>query len=155
MFSASMNRVLKSYPKIYLACHTRHLRGDESGRTLSPHMGSILDHLSGSSLSISELARHLDVTESTMSIQISKLEKAGYLKRISDRADRRRVRVQLTASGTRVKQQNSVLDPDLVQQMISMLPPSQTEAALHGLDLLAQAAEKLMDKRQIRRTRRA
>jgi DNA-binding MarR family transcriptional regulator len=155
MFSAGMNRVLQSYPKIYFACHTRHIRENESGEKLTQHQASVLDHLSGDSpLSVSELARHLDVTESTMSIQVTKLEHAGYVRRLPDSRDRRRVRVRLTTKGVRVKEQNAVLDPDLVRQMISLLPPDDTEAALRGLELLAMAAERLMNKRPVRRTRR-
>lgn len=156
MFSPGMERVLRSYPRIYLACHSRHLRGDEAGEALSPHLGSILDHLSGDSpLTISELARHLDVTESTMSLQISKLARAGHVRRVPDASDRRRVLVRLTAKGVRVKEQNSVLDPDLVRQMIALLDPRDAEAALHGLELLANAADKLLNKRQLRRSRRS
>jgi MarR family transcriptional regulator, organic hydroperoxide resistance regulator len=155
MFSAGINRVLQSYPKIYLACHTRHIRDNESGEKLTQHQASVLDHLSGDSpLSVSELARHLDVTESTMSIQVTQLENAGYVRRIRDSRDRRCVRVRLTAQGVRVKQQNTVLDPDLVRQMISLLGPDDAEAALRGLELLSIAAEKLMNKRPVRRTRR-
>lgn len=156
MFSAGMNRVLQSYPKIYLACHVQHIRDDESGKAFSPHLASILDHISGDTPpSISELARHLDVTESTMSIQLTKLQRAGYVRRIHDERDRRRVCVRLTGHGRRVRQQNTVLDPDLVMEMISLLKPGETEAALHGLELLAAAAERLMNNRHLRRKRRA
>lgn len=154
MFSGNVNRLLRSYPKIYLACHTRHVRDDERGGLLSPHLAGILDHLDrADALTLSDLARHLDVTESTMSIQIQKLEREGYVRRVRDRHDRRRVRLHLTAAGIRVKQQNSVLDPDLAQRMITLLPAKDAEAALNGLELLAQAAEKLMQNRQLRRRR--
>ena len=156
MFSAGVNRLLQSYPKIYLACHTRHVRDDASGKALSAHMASLLDHLSNEPpLSISELARHLDVTESTVSLQVSKLEHDGYVRRVCDERDHRRVRVQLTASGLRAKKENSVLDPELVTRMLSLLGPVDAEAALRGLELLADAATRLMDKRQVRKTRRA
>lgn len=155
MFDLSMSRVLDSYPKIYMACHTRHVRDDQSGRRLSPHLAGILDHLgSDSALSISELARHLDVTESTVSLQVSKLERAGYVRRIGDSQDGRRVRVRLTKHGMRVREGNSVLDPDMVREMLSLLRPAEAEAALHGLELLAGAAEELMRKRQLRRRRK-
>ena len=156
MFSASMNRLLQSYPKIYLACHTRHLRDDASGRPMTAHLCRVLDHLSVESpLSISELARHLDVTQSTISLQVSKLERLGCVRRFPDPRDRRHVRVRLTEHGLRIKRQNSVLDPDLVKQLISLLPSGETEAALRGLELLAQASEKLMQRRQIRRSRKS
>lgn len=157
MVSNGMYRLLQSYPKIYLACHSRHLRDDETGRSLSPRLGSILDHLDMQPPSmISTLARHLDVTESTISIQVDKLESAGYVKRTRDTQDRRRVLVRLTLAGKRVKEQNSVLDAELVREMMSLLHPGELEAALNGLDLLAEAATRLMGRRKLRgrRTRR-
>ena len=155
MLTDDMRRLLASYPKIYLACHRRHLRDDEDGRMLTQHQAGILDHLDRSNpLTIAELARHLDVTESTISITLSKLEAAGYVRRSQDNDDRRYVRVRLTAAGLRVKEQNSVLDPDLVSEMFSLLSPKDAESALAGLELLAQTAEKLMANRALRRRRR-
>src|SRR5690348_5767728 len=114
MLSNHMQRLFREYPKIYLACHRRHVRDDEDGRMLSAQMAGILDHLDlQHPRIISELARHLSVTESTMSIQISKLEGFGYVRRLRDGSDRRRVGVRLTSAGARLREQNSVLDPDL------------------------------------------
>ncbi|HWY67825.1 MAG TPA: MarR family transcriptional regulator [Terriglobales bacterium] len=151
-----MQRVLQSYPKIYLACHTRHVRDDETGKSLSPRLGSILDHLDTQPpLTLSSLAKHLDVTQSTISLQIDKLQRAGYVLRLRDTQDRRRVSVVLTPRGKRIKEQNSVLDRDLVREMISLLRPGDVEAALSGLDLLAEAADKLMNRRRLRGRRKA
>jgi DNA-binding MarR family transcriptional regulator len=156
MFSSGMQRVLQSYPKIYLACHTRHVRDDETGKSLSPRLGSILDHLDTQPpLTLSSLAKHLDVTQSTISLQIDKLQRAGYVLRLRDTQDRRRVSVVLTPRGKRIKEQNSVLDRDLVREMISLLRPGDVEAALSGLDLLAEAADKLMNRRRLRGRRKA
>lgn len=154
MFAQRMQRLVASYPKIYLACHRRHLRDDERGRTLTQHQAGILDHLDAANpLTISELARHLDVTESTISIQLSRLETAGYVRRSRNRDDRRQVRVSLTAAGLRIKEQNSVLDPDLVRDLVTFLKPEEAEAGLAGLEILARAAQALMDNRKLRRRR--
>ena len=151
-----MQRVFQSYPKIYLACHTRHLRDDETGKSLSPRLGSILDHLDTQPpLTLSSLAKHLDVTQSTVSLQVDKLQRAGYVLRLRDTQDRRRVSVVLTPRGKRIKEQNSVLDRDLVREMISLLRPGDVQAALSGLDLLAEAADKLMNRRRLRGRRKA
>src|SRR5580765_978020 len=156
MFSSGMQRVLQSYPKIYLACHTRHLRDDETGKSLSARLGSILDHLDTQPpLTLSSLAKHLDVTQSTISLQIDKLQRVGYVLRLRDNQDRRRVSVVLTPRGKRIKEQNSVLDRDLVRELISLLRPADVEAALSGLDLLAEAADKLMNRRRLRGRRKA
>ena len=151
-----MQRVLQSYPKIYLACHTRHLRDDETGKSLSARLGSILDHLDTQPpLTLSSLAKHLDVTQSTISLQIDKLQRAGYVLRLRDTQDRRRVSVVLTPRGKRIKEQNSVFDRDLVRELISLLRPGDVEAALSGLDLLAEAADKVMNRRRLRGRRKA
>jgi DNA-binding MarR family transcriptional regulator len=156
MLSSHMHRLFREYPKIYLACHRQHVRGDEDGRGLSERMAGILDHLHlQHPRTVSELARHLSVTESTMSIQISKLERFGYVRRVRDESDRRRVGVRLTSSGARLREQNSVLDPDLAQKMLSLLSVSNRELALHGLELLGNAAERLMERQQLRRRRTA
>ncbi len=152
MFSSNVQRLFRAYPKIYLACHRRHLRDDENGRVLTAHMASILDHLDPQhSRSISEMAQHMAVTESTMSLQISKLEELGYVRRLRDSADGRRIGVRLTLMGTRVREQNSVLDPDLAHEMLSSISHDDRETALRGLELLSDAAERLMQKRQARR----
>lgn len=152
MVSAEMKRLMHSYPKIYLACHRRHLRDDESGRVLTQHQAGILDHLETEEpIILSELARHMSVTESTMSINVAKLRRKGYVKRLRDRNDRRRTALTLTAAGARVKEQNSVLDPDLVIELLSLMNPEDLHSALQGMELLAQAAEKLMSTRPLRR----
>ena len=38
-------QVMALYPRIYFACHTRHVRDPQSPRVLSRHQASILDHL--------------------------------------------------------------------------------------------------------------
>jgi DNA-binding MarR family transcriptional regulator len=152
MVSNYMQRLFREYPKIYLACHRRHLRDDKDGRVLSARMAGILDHFDlQHPRTVSELARHLSVTESTMSIQISKLERFGYVRRVRDGSDRRRVGVLLTSSGARLREQNSVLDPDLTQKMLSLISANDREPALRGLELLGNAAERLMERQQLRR----
>lgn len=156
MLSHYMQRLFRDYPKIYLACHRRHLRDDENGRVLTAHMASILDHLDPQhSRTISEIARHLSVTESTMSLHITRLERLGYVRRLRDDRDGRRIGVRLTPTGTRAREQNSVLDPDLALQMLSLLTRDEQEAALRGLELLGNAAEVLMEKRRLRKRKMA
>src|SRR5215470_10622606 len=45
MVKEQIRRLLDAYPAIYLACHRRHVRSDETGRYLSEHQASVLDHL--------------------------------------------------------------------------------------------------------------
>ena len=63
----------------------------------------------------------MGVTAGTMSLTIDRLERKGYVVRLRDVADRRRVTVRLTAAGVRVRDASSVLDPALVEAMVARL----------------------------------
>jgi MarR family transcriptional regulator, organic hydroperoxide resistance regulator len=136
--------VLDAYPRIYFACHRRHVRDPESGRVLSAHQASILDHLDEvESTTLAELARHMGVTASTMSLGIERLVRGGYVARERDPADRRRLELRLTEAGVRIRNQQSVLEPALVEAMLDRLSIEEHEDVLRGLRLLAKAADGL------------
>jgi DNA-binding MarR family transcriptional regulator len=129
------------YPRIYFACHTRHVRDPQSQKLLSRHQASILDHLDEiDPTTLNDLARHMGVTPGTMSLSIDRLERKGYVVRLRDTADRRRVHLRLTAAGVRIREANSVLDLSRVEALITRLSDDDRAAAIHGLALLARAA---------------
>lgn len=133
--------VFRDYPRIFLSCHRQHVRDPKSGTLLSSNQASILDHLdSVHATTLSDLAKHMGVTASTMSISVDRLVKLEYVARELDEADRRRVRLRLTAAGVRVCAESSVLEPDLVEDMLDQLTPAERRDALKGLSLMARAA---------------
>ena len=137
--------MLRCYPRIYFACHRRHVRDESSGVMLSAHQASVLDHLDGvEGTSLLELARHMGVTASTMSLMVDRLERGGYVRRERSQQDGRRVDLRLTAAGVRVKQQQKVLEPALVAALLRRLPEEKRRRALAGLELLAQAAGEMI-----------
>lgn len=136
------------YPRIYFACHTRHVRDPQNERLLSRHQASILDHLDElSPTSVMELARHMGVTAATMSLAIDRLERKGYVVRLRDATDRRRVHVRLTSAGVRVRSATSVLDPARVDAVLARLTEDERARAIHGLELLARASQDEMASR--------
>ena len=140
--------VMRLYPQIYFACHTRHVRDPQTQRLLSRHQASILDHLDEiDPMTLNDLARHMGVTPGTMSLSIDRLERKGYVVRLRDAADKRRVHLRLTSAGIRVRQASSVLDPERVEALLARLTDDDREAAVHGLALLAGAArpERVVD----------
>jgi DNA-binding MarR family transcriptional regulator len=144
--------VMSLYPKIFFACHTRHVRDPQTGRLLSRHQASVLDHLDEvDPITLNGLARHMGVTAGTMSLTIDRLERKGYVVRLRDVADRRRVHVRLTSAGVRVREASSVLDAPLVEAMVARLTDDERVAALRGLGLLAAAAQAQMGERADRR----
>jgi DNA-binding MarR family transcriptional regulator len=149
---SAAQQVMSLYPKIYFACHTRHVRDPQSSRLLSRHQASVLDHLDEvDPITLNGLARHMGVTSGTMSLTIDRLERKGYVVRVRDTADRRRVHVRLTSAGVRVREASSVLDPPLVEAVVARLTDEERDAAIRGLGLLATAAQRQMEERADRK----
>ena len=145
MKKSTVQSVLDLYPRIYFACHTRHVRDPATGKSLSSHQVSILDHLSVSEpTSLAELAAHMGVTASTMSLAIDRLEDEGYVERARDREDARRLRLLLTSKGQRIREAHSVLDAEKVGAMLANLTAAERSDAIRGLELLARASSELM-----------
>jgi DNA-binding MarR family transcriptional regulator len=137
-----VRQVMKFYPRIFFACHTRHVRDPGTSRTISAHQASILDHLDEiEPTGLNDLARHMGVTPSTMSLTVDRLARGGYLKRGADPRDGRRVALRITRSGARLRDQMTVLDQDRVRDMLARLRPAERKQALWGLELLARAAD--------------
>ena len=140
-----VRQLLAAYPRIYFACHTRHVHHPDTGDKLSAHQASILDHLDEvDAVSTTELAGHMGVTVATMSLAIDRLERRKYVRRERDPKDRRRVLLRVTPAGVQLREAKSVLDPVRVEQVLGQLSPADREAALKGLELLARASERHM-----------
>jgi DNA-binding MarR family transcriptional regulator len=133
--------VQRSYPQIYLACHTRHVRRRANAAGLTAQESSLLAHLDQTRPTrAATLARHLGVGASTLSAAIKRLTTLGYISRDRDSGDARAVALRLSAQGARAMQAGSVLDSRLVAAMLSHLSTEQRARAIEGLRLLAQAA---------------
>ena len=59
----------------------------------------------------------------------------------------------LTPAGQRIKEENTVLNPQLVRQMFKLMQPAEAERALAGMEALAQAAGVLLKRRKRERDR--
>lgn len=143
--------LLEYYPRIFFACHTRHVHDPATGAALSASQASVLDHLDEvEPMGLLALARHLGVTPATMSIAVDRLVRRGYVLRERDTADARRVRLRLSADGERVRSAKSVLDPALVGAMLATLNADDVARGIEGLAILARAANALMTSRSER-----
>lgn len=143
--AAGVEQLLRDYPRIFFACHARHVRDPGQGRELSRNQASILSHLDEvEPTSVSELADHMGVTLSTMSLSVKRLVRQGYVTRSRDPEDGRVVQLRLTEAGTRMREADQVLEPRLVKAVLGLLEPGEREAAMRGLTLLADAADELV-----------
>ena len=137
--------VLRCYPQIYFACHKRHVRDQATQEVISAHQASILDHLDDAqATSLFDLARHMGVTASTMSITVDRLVRGGYVARERSEQDRRRLDLKLTPAGLRIKRQQKVLEPGLVAAVLARLDDRRRRQALRGLEVLAQASRDMV-----------
>ena len=137
------------YSQIYFACHTRHVHDPESGTRVSARQASILSHLdSVEPTPLSQLASHMGVTVSTMSIAVDRLVRQGYVVRDRAESDGRVRHVRLTAAGERLRAAQKVLDARLVRAMLSRLSPADRRDALRGLELLGAAAREQTKERR-------
>lgn len=152
MARTDVDTVLRCYPQIYFACHRRHVRDEKTGEVMSQHQASVLDHLDDTEgTALFDLARHMGVTASTMSLTVDRLERGGWVTRERSKQDARRVELRLTEAGARIKKQQKVLEPDLVRAMLARLEDGKRKKALHGLELMAQAARELVESGEMTR----
>ena len=143
---AEVETVLRCYPQIYFACHKRHVRDPKTNEILSGHQASVLDHLDDiKPTPLFDLARHMGVTASTMSLTVDRLVREGYIVRERSTDDRRRLDLRLTESGVRIKKQQKVLEPDLVAAILGRLDDRKRAQALRGLELLAEASRAMIE----------
>ncbi|HEX8572614.1 MAG TPA: MarR family transcriptional regulator [Allosphingosinicella sp.] len=138
--------VLRSYPRIYLACHVEHRTRASSPTGLTARDGSLLAHVEDpAGSSPARLARHLGIAGSTLSAALARLEAAGMLRLDPDPADARRRLVRLTDSGREAVERDSVLDPDRVAALLAKLSSAERRRAVDGLRLMAEAARRLQE----------
>ena len=140
-----VRRIQRAYPQLYLACHVEHTT-KRRGHGLSDRDSSVLAHLDElSPVSAGTLAKHLGIGPSTMTEAIDHLESLGLVER---RRVGRKVELRITRAGIEQMQSTSVLDPARLDALIARIPPREREAAVRGIEALANAARRLMGAKQ-------
>jgi DNA-binding MarR family transcriptional regulator len=130
-----------AYPKIYFACHTRHVRRTSTETQLSATDSTFLAHLDErDAVRVTILAKHLGLAASTLSATTARLAALGYVIQRRNPDDGRAVDLLLSKKGAVAMQQSSVLESARVRKMLSRLSDTDRKHALSGLSLLARAA---------------
>jgi DNA-binding MarR family transcriptional regulator len=141
MSSPQVRAIQRYYPQIYLACHVDHVRTKSNRYHVSAHDASLLAHLDEREPTHArKLAKHLGVTNSTLSAALKRLDALGYIGRRPDPKDRRQVELSLTPLGAEAMSAASVLDHRRVAAVLERLSPRKRSQAVAGLALLAEAA---------------
>lgn len=136
MNGSDTERFERSYRRIWGALN----RPDDPD--LSQHERQLLHHVpSSGGVALTWLAGHLALPKSTTSVLLKDLERRGFLRRLRDANDERRLAVVLTHDGQRRVENDTVLDPARLAAAMERLPPAEREALLTGLESLAAAAD--------------
>jgi DNA-binding MarR family transcriptional regulator len=103
---------------------------------LSPRHVAALEHLLGSPVTVGELASRLGLTLPTVSGVLADLDRAGFIERHPDPADRRRTIVQvIPARATLIGEWLDGAAKPLAR-VLDKLSPSEQDAFLKAMDLL-------------------
>lgn len=109
------------------------------------HQARILAHLDEEDPAmVGEIADAMGVTASTMSLNLSRLERGGFISRERDPDDRRVMNVRLTRAGTEIRDESTLLDPDRVDALLTGMKSEERRRALEGLAILADASDRMV-----------
>lgn len=133
-------RVQAAFPRIYLACHSRHQNARTTAEKLSQRDASLLAHLDDQEpVPQARLAAHMGVAKSTLSEALSSLEKQGLVVR---QQDGRGALIRRTAKGIEAMSNGSVLEAERLRRILRKMTAAERKAAVAGLELIARASER-------------
>ena len=95
-----------------------------------------------------EVAAELMISVSTLSIAVSKLESRGYVRRIKSEADRRIVRVTLSAKGRRALEEHEQFYFDLIAAYIQDMTDEEKKDAIHTLSHIQELLTSQLENRE-------
>jgi DNA-binding MarR family transcriptional regulator len=111
---------------------------------LSQHERQLLHHLTPERpVSLGWLAGHLGLPKSTTSTIVKRLSERGFVHRVRDPGNERRLAITLTATGHERVAGDTVLDPARLGTALSKVSAAERRALLAALGKLADAAEDL------------
>lgn len=138
-----IHAIRTAYPQIWFACHIEHrTRGQDRGTGLTDREAGLLAHV-GSGRHASALAGHLGIGKAALSQHLKSLTARGLIATRPDPLDRRQKIVALTEAGRAAAGEGSPLDGDRLRQLLDFIPPEERQAAVAGLERLAEAARRM------------
>lgn len=90
-------------------------------------------------LTVSEIGERLFLDSGTLTPLLKRLEGAGYISRLRDTADERRVLIQLTAAGRKLKSKAAAIPACMLETM---------QCSIHELSALTRQVQELRDRLQ-------
>ncbi len=94
---------------------------------------------------MSEIARSLRITQGTLSVNINRLTRKGYVYRVQDENDRRIFRLKLTDKSTQILEIHNVFHEELIDTLVSKLSSQEQDLLVDSLSQVNTYFEKLMN----------
>jgi DNA-binding MarR family transcriptional regulator len=123
--------------RLFGASLYRDLREELNSVTI--HQLTALGHLKGGSVTMRELARDLDVSESSATAVTDRLVRQGLVERQNDPSDRRVVRLALSPAGRALVERIDNCAASRTGDMLAVLTDAQLEQLLDILEALARS----------------
>ena len=144
--SALVDRYFELQPHLqrrFSAAVHRELRDELQSVTL--HQLGVLFQLRSTTLTMRELARELDVSESAATAVTDRLVRQGLVDRLDDPADRRVVRLEISKSGAALVEQLHDAARRKTASLLSALDDAQLVQLVSIMETLDAAASDLVD----------
>jgi MarR family transcriptional regulator, organic hydroperoxide resistance regulator len=136
---------IEQFQSIYFACHRRHHRDVPRGRIISEQQLHVLGHLDRvRATRVGELATHMGLSHSSVSLTIDRLQRDGYVTRERSDVDARVTLVRLTDAGEEVRDAQRVLEPELVDVLFDRLSPEERQTARDAMAAIARVAKEMI-----------
>lgn len=85
-------------------------------------------------ISVSELAKMLDVKKSTVSIAVNQLIERDIITKIQSSADKRQYFLQLTSYGEKIMEMHMQVHKNAINQILEILDPNEVEEFIKIID---------------------
>jgi DNA-binding MarR family transcriptional regulator len=135
--SALCLRLMQLFPRVARGMRRWQDRGAPAAPTpLGPRHVAALEQLRGGPVTVSELAARLGLTLPTVSGVLADLDRAGFVERQADPADRRRTIVRITAAQSALIGEwlDGAASP--MARVLDKLAPAEQEAFLKAMSML-------------------
>ena len=95
------------------------------------HTLEAIDNSEGKTMS--EIAKMLRITQGTLTVNINRLTKKGYVYRVQDEKDRRIYRLKLTDKAISVLDTHKVFHEELIERLVSQLEEEEKSLLVDSL----------------------
>lgn len=139
---AEAEQFVWAFSRLYARCRTGSPQDPTTGDTVSHRQAAVLDALCDVHLKyVGDVAARIGVTPSTLSLTLDRMARDGWVERLRDPTDRRKVQVRLTERGARLQKNSEILDVSRVAATLATIDPEQRAVLMAALRNLAQAID--------------